>query len=119
MDKYSYISNSHSAYIDELYASYVENPENVDISWQRFFEGFEFSQQKYGEVGPSDDQLSTKEAQVRSLIHAYRSMGHLKSDTNPVRPRRDHNVRLVISDFGLTERDLEEEFEVGKLLGIG
>ena len=46
MDKYSYISNADVGYIDELYKSFKENPENVDESWQKFFEGFEFSQQR-------------------------------------------------------------------------
>ena len=46
MDKYSYIANAHSTYIEELYQSYKQDPESVDITWQKFFEGFEFSQSK-------------------------------------------------------------------------
>ncbi|HEX8531778.1 MAG TPA: hypothetical protein VF646_17215, partial [Cytophagales bacterium] len=45
MDKFSYLSNAHTAYLDELYSAYKQNPESVDITWQKFFEGFEFSQQ--------------------------------------------------------------------------
>lgn len=121
MDKYSYISNADSGYIDEMYQAYKSDPNSVDTSWQRFFEGFEFSSQKFGEPleGEQDSIVSTKEAQVRALIHAYRSRGHLKSDTNPVRPRRVHLVRLDLKDHGLTEKDLEQEFEVGKLIGLG
>ncbi|MDH5598397.1 MAG: hypothetical protein OEY34_04705, partial [Cyclobacteriaceae bacterium] len=48
MDKYSYISNAHGNYIDDLYTSYKEDPNSVDLSWQRFFEGFEFKSEKYG-----------------------------------------------------------------------
>lgn len=120
MDRYSYISNAHSKYLDELYESYKEDPSSVDDSWQKFFEGFEFSLQKYGEDGPAaDSDLSPKETRVRNFIHAYRSRGHLKSDTNPVRQRRDHNVKLAIEDFGLSEADLKEEFEVGQEIGLG
>ena len=122
MDKYSYIANAHGSYIDELYQSYKENPDSVDESWQRFFEGFDFSLQKYGEDGAaeSDNQLlSPKETKVRNLIHAYRTRGHLESKTNPVRPRRDHKALLSIQDHGLTEEDLDLEFEVGATLGIG
>ena len=46
MDKYSYIANAHGEYIDELYKSYKDNQESVDQSWQKFFEGFDFSLQK-------------------------------------------------------------------------
>ena len=121
MDKYSYIANAHTNYIDELYQSYKEDANSVDASWQRFFEGFEFSQENYtGTPVYSDDMvLNAKEAQVRALIFGYRAMGHLKSDTNPVRKRRDHNVRLGLSDYGLGEEDLETEFEVGNIVGIG
>ncbi|MTI20683.1 2-oxoglutarate dehydrogenase E1 component [Fulvivirga sp. RKSG066] len=120
MDRYSYISNAHGSYIDELYDSYKSDPNSVDESWQKFFEGFEFSQQKYGENGaPAEGDLSPKETRVRNLIHAFRSRGHLKSDTNPVRQRRDHNVKLKIEDFGLTDEDLKSEFEVGEEIGLG
>ena len=120
MDKYSYIANAHGSYIDELYQSYKQDPDSVDKSWQKFFEGFDFSLQKYGENGSAEvtetDQRGTS---VRDLIHAFRSRGHLKSDTNPVRPRRKHNVKLSPEEFGLTEADLEEEFDVGTKIGLG
>jgi len=120
MDRYSYISNAHGSYIDELYESYKNDPESVDGTWQKFFEGFEFSLQKYGENGlPDEGDLSPKETRVRNLIHAFRSRGHLKSDTNPVRQRRDHNVKLTIEDFGLSDKDLDDEFEVGQEIGLG
>ncbi|HNP18901.1 MAG TPA: 2-oxoglutarate dehydrogenase E1 component [Fulvivirga sp.] len=120
MDKYSYISNAHGNYIDELYKSYQADPTTVDGTWQKFFEGFEFSLQKYGEDGPPTEHgVSSKETQVRNLIHAYRTRGHLKSDTNPVRQRRDHNVKLSHTDFGLEDADLNTEFEVGSEIGIG
>ena len=44
MDKYSYIANADGASIDELYQSYKKDPSSVDESWQKFFEGFDFSQ---------------------------------------------------------------------------
>lgn len=120
MDKYSYIANAHGAYIDGLYESYKENPESVDESWQKFFEGFDFSLQKYGENGaPEAGDVSPKETKVRDLIAAYRRDGHMQSDTNPVRPRRQHHVNLEAKDYGLTEADLNEEFTIGSELGLG
>ncbi|MEM1407864.1 MAG: thiamine pyrophosphate-dependent enzyme, partial [Bacteroidota bacterium] len=120
MDKYSYIANAHGSYIDELYNNYKQDPSSVDISWQKFFEGFDFSQVKYGENGGVGvSELSSKDTQVRNLIHAYRSRGHLKSDTNPVRQRRDHNVKLDPSEFGLQTADLETAFAVGNEVGLG
>ncbi|CAD5246684.1 MULTISPECIES: 2-oxoglutarate dehydrogenase E1 component [unclassified Imperialibacter] len=122
MDKYSYIANAHSSYIDELYQSYKQDPESVDITWQKFFEGFEFSQSKYGENGQAattSGGVSDKEIAVSNLIHAYRTRGHLKSKTNPVRERKDRKALLDLSDFGLSEADLDVEFQSGATIGIG
>jgi len=123
MDKFSYISNAHGAYIDELYKAYQQDPDSVDESWQKFFEGFEFSLNKFGSNGSADaatgEGLSQKEIGVRNLIHAYRTRGHLRSKTNPVRPRRDRKAILDLEDFGLNEQDLDTEFDVGNEIGIG
>lgn len=120
MDKYSYIANAHSGVIDDMYQSYKADSNSVDVSWQRFFEGFEFSLQKYGENGEaSTEAVSGKELAVRDLIHAYRSRGHLKSKTNPVRERKDRRALLDIEDFGLSKEDLDTEFECGNIIGIG
>jgi 2-oxoglutarate dehydrogenase E1 component len=93
MDQFSYISNADVGYLDQLYQSYKKDPASVDSSWQKFFEGYDFSVQRFGENGHgagTDDSLSLKETQVRNLIFVYRSFGHLKSKTNPVRERRNH-----------------------------
>ena len=123
MDKYSYIANAHGAAIDDLYESYKSNPELVDESWQRFFEGFEFYQTKFGENGQSNQTVcgvySEKEVKVRDLIHAYRSRAHLRSKTNPVRERKERYAILDLVDFGLSDADLDTEFEIGNLIGIG
>lgn len=125
MDKYSYISNAHGAVIEDLYKSYKENPESVDLSWQKFFEGFDFSLANNGKNGQTIsiekkiDATSEKEIQVRNLIYAYRSRGHLRSKTNPVRERKDRRALLDLADFGLTDADLDTVFEASKELGIG
>lgn len=123
MDKYSYISNAEVGYIDDLYQSYQQDPASVDPSWQKFFEGYEFSLKKFGENGAaSGSALPTFEGSteilVRNLIYAYRSRAHLISDTNPVRKRRQHVVKLELENFGLSQKDLKSEFEIGVELGL-
>jgi len=119
MDKYSYIANAHGNYIEELYQSYKQDRTTVDESWQQFFDGFEFSLQKYGEDAVTTEEDSPKDTLVRNLIHAYRTRGHLEARTNPVRPRRDRKARLSLEDHGLSEADLDTEFAVGAELGLG
>jgi 2-oxoglutarate dehydrogenase E1 component len=120
MDKYTYIANAHGNYIEELYQSYQNDPESVDDSWQKFFEGFEFSQKDFGGNGKATEtRVSSKETQVRNLIQAYRMRGHLKSKTNPVRERRPHDARISLEEFGLKQEDLKEEFSIGQEIGLG
>lgn len=120
MDKYTYIANAHGNYIEELYQSYQNDPESVDDSWQKFFEGFEFSQKDFGGNGQAaETRVSSKETQVRNLIQAYRMRGHLKSKTNPVRERRPHDARISLEEFGLKQEDLKEEFSIGQEIGLG
>jgi 2-oxoglutarate dehydrogenase E1 component len=42
----------------------------------------------------------------------------LKSKTNPVRERRDHNVNLDHKSVGLTDADLDTEFDVAAEIGM-
>jgi len=125
MDKYSYISNAHNNVIEGLYEDYKKDNQSVDISWQKFFEGFDLATLKFGEDGASMPStvagvgMSEKEIQVRNLIFEYRRRAHLKSKTNPVRERKDRKARLELSDFNLTEADLDTVFVAGKELGLG
>lgn len=128
MDKYSYISNADVGYIDQLYKSYQQDPSSVDESWQKFFEGYNFSQERTNGNGSAETtsdatvltgEIDAREAKTLRLIRNYRRRGHLESTTNPVRKRRNRNAQLGIEHFGLTEADLDAEFEAGHEIGIG
>ena len=67
----------------------------------------------------SGEVSSDKETAVRNLIHAFRSRGHLRAKTNPVRERKDRKPRLDLADFGLAEADLDTVFKNGEVLGLG
>ena len=43
MKDFSFITNSHPAYIEGLYQDFVKNPDAVDPEFRRFFEGFDFA----------------------------------------------------------------------------
>ncbi len=119
MDKYSYISNADVGYVDQLYQNYKKEPSSVDLTWQKFFEGYDFSVQSHGENGHgTEDPMTIKETQVRNLIFAYRTFGHLASNTNPVRERRNHNVQFDHKSVGLTDADLDVEFDVAAEIGM-
>ena len=53
MDKISYVGNADVSAIDHLYKEYSQNPSNVDIGWQKFFEGFDFARTNFEDQGQS------------------------------------------------------------------
>lgn len=118
MDKFSYISNAENEYIDNLYKQYLSNPDSVDKSWQRFFEGFEFSRINYGQQ-KEKEVVMPGEFKVITLINDYRKRGHLFTKTNPVRSRRTYSPTLDIENYGLSSEDLNTVFEAGNEIGIG
>ena len=118
MDKFSYINNGDVEAIENLYQQYLNNPTEVDQSWQDFFKGFDFSRAQFGEQGDIPENFQ-KEFKVINLINGYRSRGHLFTETNPVRTRRQYRPTLDLENFGLTEADLEVEFAAGSEVGIG
>lgn len=120
---FSHLSSSDIVFIDSLYDNYRSNPESVDESWQRFFQGFEFSSVGFGTSGTSGEGISDQklraEFNVFRLIQSFRTRGHLLADTNPIRPRRDRKARISLEEYGLSEADRKTVFQAGEFLGLG
>ena len=126
MDKYSFLNAAHTAYFADLYEQYLQNPDSVEPSWRAFFQGYDFGSENFGLDGEIIDGVSTqipehvqKEFQVVKLIDGYRTRGHLFTQTNPVRARRQYAPTLEIENFGLSESDLDTVFSAGDIIGIG
>ena len=149
MDRFSFLNAVGIGYLAELYEQYLQHPDSVEPSWRAFFQGFDFANSPYGENGiveeepvvsqkqPDEQKTSAvpatgnvpdtdgipekfmKEFQVVRLIYAYRSRGHLFTQTNPVRARREYTPTLDIENFGLSQEDLDTKFEAGELLRLG
>lgn len=128
MKDFSYITNSHPAYIESLYNDFVKDPASVDPDLRKFFEGFDFAV-GHGLGGASSATAAPstgdsgidwmREIRVYRLILGYRNKGHLLARTNPIRPRKDRGANLEPSFFGLTDGDMDTVFQAGNLLGLG
>ncbi len=130
MDKFSYLSNVGSAWLDDLYQQYQKDPGSVETGWARFFEGFEFARSAEGAAdvttttakgapAPGGNERFEKEFRVVGLIAAYRERGHFFTKTNPVRDRRTYKPTLDLENHGLGEADLDTVFSAGNEVGIG
>ncbi|MCX6223725.1 MAG: thiamine pyrophosphate-dependent enzyme, partial [Bacteroidia bacterium] len=118
MDKHSYLGQADIGVIQQMHHLYQSDPDSVEPSWQRFFEGFEFARALPATAGITD-QLVDKEFKVLDLIGWYRKRGHLFTKTNPVRERRKYYPTLDIGNYGLDSNDLDQVFQAGKVIGIG
>lgn len=122
MADYSFISNAHPSYIDAMYQRYLADPGGVEEDWRLFFKGFDYAAGSNGAVHGSgnavDEAHLLKEFRVLAVIVAYRNRGHLRSTTNPIRERRDRRPNLDLSDFELSEADLDTRFRVSHEVGL-
>lgn len=131
MKDFSYVMSSHPSYIESMYSDYVKDSTTVDPEWKKFFEGFDFAISKANSNGgaatatitidktPVSNEQISKELSVYRLIRSYWKRGHLVATTNPIRPRIDRKPFLALSDFGLSEADLNTEFHSGAFAGLG
>ena len=119
MDRYSFLGSLHISFYEKLYSQYLDNPDSVDTSWRSFFQGYEFANEPYGLLDQEMPEEITKEFQVISLIDDYRKRGHLFTQTNPVRDRRNYNPKLNIENYKLNSQDLNTVFQAGNEVGLG
>ena len=127
MKDFTYITNSHPAFIEGLYQQFLTDPASVDPDIIKFFEGFDFALQNgtaapVQSASPSLSNLSSdwaNEIKVYRLILGYRNKGHLIATTNPIRTRKDRGANLDLACFELTEADLDKTFQVGSIIGLG
>jgi 2-oxoglutarate dehydrogenase E1 component len=116
---YSYVFNAHPEFIDAMYQRYKVSPDSVEEGWRVFFNGFDFGQNGTGSAAEKSSISNVeKELGVMSIIHGFRSRGHLISTTNPIRERRDRAPHLDLSDYKLSEDDLTNEFSAGEEIGL-
>ena len=118
LDKFSFLSNIDSDFVDELHQKYLVDKRLVEPSWRQFFDGYEFAKVNYEDENEVPS-IVKKEFRVINLINAYRTRGHLFTKTNPVRERRKYHPTLDIKNFGLDEDDLLTVFQAGDQVGIG
>ncbi|PZR26580.1 MAG: 2-oxoglutarate dehydrogenase E1 component [Citrobacter freundii] len=130
MKDFSYITNSHPEFIENLYRDFSNDPNSVDPELKKFFEGFDFAiGQTNGHTNgtavssvPASSGTASdwrKELGAYRMILGYRNKGHLIAKTNPIRERKDRNANLTLAFFGLSEEDMDKTFQVGERIGLG
>ena len=134
----SQVSGLSSAYLDDLYEQYLENPDSVDASWQKYFDSLQMTaavdsevlhsevREHFIQLGRHPHFLSSSPAisdtgehaalsHVMDLIYAYRYVGHKNANLDPLglNEGRDLAPELSLEFHGLTDTQLSTTFNVG------
>ena len=130
----SYLSGGNAPYIEELYDTYLQDPDAIDSQWRQYFE-------KLGNVSgtidishaqirdqfremarhPKTIAVTTatgadKQGHVDALITAYRRFGHLNANLDPLGSIPVPDTRLQLVHHHLSDVDLNETFDTRGLL---
>ncbi len=104
-----FILRANADYIEEQYRLWLQAPDSVSPDWALFFAGMAFGERR--EPGATEG----KAGGVHALVHAYREFGHLVADLDPLSQPPTTHPLLELSHFGLTEADLDREFDAHPL----
>jgi 2-oxoglutarate dehydrogenase E1 component len=135
----SQLSGGNAAFVEELYESYLRDPQSIAPEWRSYFDTFrgreagdvphsdailriEQAQKLNGHARaatvPASDANAQKQAAVLKLVTAYRSRGHLAADLDPLGMAQKLPAPDLDPAFhGLESADLETEFSTGSLAG--
>ncbi|MFT3744220.1 MAG: multifunctional oxoglutarate decarboxylase/oxoglutarate dehydrogenase thiamine pyrophosphate-binding subunit/dihydrolipoyllysine-residue succinyltransferase subunit [Pyrinomonadaceae bacterium] len=102
---HEFIKGSHQFY-DEIFADLEIN--FPPLRWAEDYNPNLF--------GAGSEQVE-KQANVLQMINAYRALGHLLADIDPLKMTSQHASELDLENFGLTIWDLDREFITGGLHG--
>ncbi|TVQ37587.1 MAG: 2-oxoglutarate dehydrogenase E1 component [Spirochaetaceae bacterium] len=143
---------STARFFEDLYERWKSRPDDVSVEWQRYFQSLDSG--RSGTIGVANGQPSTsaqplpgvagpagaavgaadelnaaraayKQSRVNALIWAYRDVGYIYADLNPLKNYSTPELRylyytmqanyekLSLSAFGLTDEDLDQQFSTG------
>jgi 2-oxoglutarate dehydrogenase E1 component len=130
----SYLANS--SYVEDLYESYLIDPNSVSLEWQQCFSQLgapqsneqphapvrqrlrqEVSQSRRAVSVAGSAALDQKQFHVLQLINAYRYAGHQYANLDPLGLTSNPTIpELELSYYQLEESDLDREFHIGSYL---
>ena len=129
----SHISGGHSAYLENMYELYLENPDQLSSEWVVFFEnlepkGINGNRVSHKQIVDEFRNLSrsanlsgnipdARQSKVIRLIQSYRNRGHQKANLDPLGIMDRAEIEDLDLEFhGLSKEDLSDEFYTDTLL---
>ncbi|MBK8665924.1 MAG: 2-oxoglutarate dehydrogenase E1 component [Burkholderiales bacterium] len=134
----TYLFGGNAPYVEEMYENYLANPGSVPDSWREYFDALQsvpavdgshtrdvphlpvinaFAERaKQGGTrvvlaSGADSELGRKRTAVQQLIAAYRNVGAMWADLDPLKRAERQAIReLEPSFYGFTDADMETVF---------
>ena len=123
----SHISAGHAAYLESLYETFINNPDDLSKEWLDFFTSLPKHSNSNGEISHREvvkefknlsrsksikkNSIDERQGKVIKLIKSYRNRGHLQATLDPLGMMEHKTVEdLSIEFHGLSKDDLDEEF---------
>jgi 2-oxoglutarate dehydrogenase E1 component len=125
MNPVSVSERANASLIEEYHQRWLDNPDSVDPTWRAFFQGFtlgggqQVTTPAAAPAGAVNIVDSLKQAHVHYLINAYRAIGHTQADIDPLSGPPAPQPKLQLSQFSLSDADLDTAFDTGTYLGGG
>jgi len=133
------LAGANAAYVEQLYETYLQNPQAVSVAWREYFDRLPrrfdvavetdhsaikqaFRQQALNPaaqaVQPALLVHDTQQVKVLQLINAYRFRGHQWARTDPLKQNpRPAIPELTLEHYQLADSDLDTTFNTGSLVG--
>ena len=133
MSDSSVLSSVSPSWIEELHDRWHADHGSVEPQWDQLFQEEEtrrFLQRGEAEARPEGlvpSDTAYKQSRVDALLWAYRDVGYLYAHLNPLAPAEGEQKnyyaepshtyeQLTLSEFNLSDADLESEFWTGRVL---
>jgi 2-oxoglutarate dehydrogenase E1 component len=104
----SFLDGEHAVFLEQLYTQYQHDPHSVDAQWQAYFQQLETAPALTPAVLPAENSAimghRSLQLRVSRLINAYRYLGHLEADTNPL---GDYAYKVGVPQLMLEHHELE------------
>ena len=134
----SHFAGGNTAYVEEMYEAYLEDPSSVADEWKQLFDGLpkvdgveidvnhsliKDQFRTLAAMGPAAKAVAAptaasggdeKQVRVLQLINAYRFRGHQHANLDPLSLWKQPRVRdLELSHHSLSEQDFDTVFNLG------
>lgn len=135
----SWLDSGNQSYLENQFETFLKDPSALSDDWREFFDDLIMSSNNYMDVSHADVQAFFKAldhkprpshhviqepnnadmsaAGVEKLIMAYRTLGHLQSDINPLKPKPEKRAEFDIKNFELNTSNLNDVYTPMDLFG--